>query len=97
MSLEATPFQYVETEQQLKELVTHLEDPNIKEIAVDLEAHAQRSYSGFTCLMQVSTRSRDFVVDTIKLRNEMPLLRPVFADGAKTKILHGSNSDIVWL
>ena len=26
---------------------------------------------GFTCLMQLSTRSEDFVVDTLALRNEL--------------------------
>ena len=39
-----------------------------REFAVDLEHHSYRTYQGFTCLMQISTRERDYVVDTIALR-----------------------------
>ena len=42
-----------------------------REVAVDLEHHSHRSFQGFTCLMQLSTRSEDFVVDTIALRSEI--------------------------
>jgi len=42
---------------------------NESEIAIDLEHHSYRSYQGFTCILQISTRKYDFVIDTIKLRN----------------------------
>ena len=32
------------------------------QIAVDLEDHHYRSFMGFTCLMQISTRKEDFLV-----------------------------------
>ena len=48
--------------------------------------------------MQVSSRERDFVVDTIKLRNILgKYLRPIFANPSKVKVLHGSDYDIEWL
>jgi exosome complex exonuclease RRP6 len=48
--------------------------------------------------MQVSSRERDFIIDTIKLRAILgPYLRPLFADPTKTKVLHGSDYDIEWL
>jgi len=79
-------------------MAEHLKEETSQEIAIDLEHHSYRSYQGFTCLMQVSTRVRDFVVDTIKLR---PLigkyLRGVFADSSKVKVLHGSDYDVEWL
>jgi exosome complex exonuclease RRP6 len=48
--------------------------------------------------MQVSTRFRDFIVDTFKLRQLVgPYLRPIFANPSKIKVLHGSDYDIEWL
>ena len=94
--LEDTPFLMVKNEEQLTEMVAHLEIVN--EIAIDLEAHTMRSYCGITCLMQVSTRERDFIVDVIGLRSIIgPALLHIFDDPAKTKVLHGADMDIQWL
>ena len=55
-------------------------------IAVDLEHHSYRSYQGITCLMQISTRSRDFIVDTLQLRNHLEPLNIVFTDPKIVKV-----------
>lgn len=48
--------------------------------------------------MQVSSRERDFIIDTLKLRSVMgKQLRPIFADPQKIKVLHGSDYDVEWL
>ena len=48
--------------------------------------------------MQISTRTKDFVVDTIALVDQIgDHLRPVFANPSKLKILHGANQDVKWL
>lgn len=47
-----------------------------KEVAVDLEHHSHRSFQGITCLMQISTRSEDFVIDTLALRSDLGALHP---------------------
>ena len=48
--------------------------------------------------MQVSTRAEDFIVDTLALRSLLgPALTPVFTDPAVVKVLHGADSDVVWL
>jgi hypothetical protein len=58
-----------------------------REIACDLEAHHYRSFQGFVCLMQLSTRKEDFVVDTIALRDYVgPMLGPIFADSSILKV-----------
>jgi 3'-5' exonuclease len=57
-----------------------------------------RSFQGFTCLMQLSTRSQDFIVDTLRLRSEIrPILCRPFANPSILKVLHGSDSDVMWL
>lgn len=54
---------------------------------VDLEHNQYRSFQGLTCLMQISTRTEDFIVDTLKLRIHVgPYLREVFKDPTKKKV-----------
>ncbi|KAJ2500524.1 exosome nuclease subunit [Coemansia sp. RSA 1972] len=90
-----TPFQYVDTPEQLSAMMEHLH--TVREVAIDLEHHDYRSYQGFTCLIQISTRSIDFVVDALALRAELNVLNEVTADPSVIKVFHGAESDIVWL
>lgn len=96
-SFEETPFEFVDTPERLAAMTEVLKQA--KEIAVDLEAHNNRSYRGFTCLMQISTRECDWVVDTLALRAELRehKLGGVLADPSVVKVFHGAESDIVWL
>ena len=94
--IEDTPFKRVEEVRDLKDLAAKLRSVN--EFAVDLEHNQYRSFQGLTCLMQISTRTEDFVVDTLKLRIHIgPHLREVFKDPTKKKAMHGADQDIVWL
>ncbi|WWD18046.1 hypothetical protein CI109_102493 [Kwoniella shandongensis] len=96
-SFEETPFEFVDTPQKLEKMVEKLKVA--KEIAVDLEHHQMRSFSGFTCLMQISTREQDWVIDTLALRREIRegKLGDVMTDPAIIKVFHGAESDIIWL
>ena len=90
-----TPFTWVDTRQLLDAMLDRLRIA--QELAVDLEHHSYRSYSGFLCLMQISTREEDFIVDTLALREELEELNEVFTDPRIVKVFHGAESDIVWL
>lgn len=69
-----------------------------KEIAIDLEHHDTHSYIGLVSLMQISTRDRDWIVDTLKpWRRKLQILNQVFADPSILKVLHGSHMDMIWL
>lgn len=58
-----------------------------KEIAVDLEHHDEHSYIGLVSLMQISTRSKDWIVDTLRpWRQELQILNQVFADPKIIKV-----------
>lgn len=46
------------------------------EVAVDVE-HSSKSYQGFTCLLQFSSRSKDYIVDVLPLWKEIPNLKKV--------------------
>lgn len=77
--LDETPLTYIETLPALKELAGEL--ASASEVAVDLEAHSYRSFQGFCCLMQLSTRQADYLVDVLALRTSIgPCLGPVFAN-----------------
>lgn len=67
------------------------------EIAVDLEHHHLESYIGVVCLMQISTRFTDYIVDTIKLREFIYEINEVFTNPSILKVLHGADFDIMWL
>ncbi|KAH8114700.1 ribonuclease H-like domain-containing protein [Phellopilus nigrolimitatus] len=94
-SFDNTPFVWIDTKTGLDSLLDKLRRAH--EIAVDLEHHSYRSFSGFLCLMQISTREEDFVVDTLALREELEDLNEVFTDPKIVKVFHGAESDIVWL
>jgi exosome complex exonuclease RRP6 len=81
-----TPFTWVDTPQQLDSMVEKLK--LAQELAVDLEYHSTRSFTGFLCLMQISTRDEDFVVDVIRLRKEVRegKLGGVLADPSIVKV-----------
>ncbi|RKF59549.1 Exosome complex exonuclease rrp6 [Erysiphe neolycopersici] len=94
--IDETPVIFVETEEQVMDM---LEDLKIsKEIAVDIEHHEARSYTGLLSLMQISTRTKDWIVDTLKpWRHKLQVLNEVFADPKIIKVFHGAFMDIIWL
>lgn len=47
--------------------------------------------------MQVSTRSRDFLVDVLALREHMHRINRWTTDRSILKVLHGADYDIKWL
>ena len=69
-------------------LISMLEDLRlVQEIAVDLEHHDEHSYIGLVSLMQISTRYKDWIVDTLKpWRDELQVLNEVFTDPRILKV-----------
>ncbi|KAL6764692.1 ribonuclease H-like domain-containing protein [Haematococcus lacustris] len=95
-SLELTPLHWVDTAEGLQAMVEQLQ--GCRHLALDLENHSFRSFQGFTCLMQVSSRDADWVVDCLALRAHLgPALQPLLADPGIVKVLHGADRDVVWL
>uniref|UniRef100_A0A8C5B2M4 Exosome component 10 n=1 Tax=Gadus morhua TaxID=8049 RepID=A0A8C5B2M4_GADMO len=93
--MEETKCSFIDT---LEELVALNETLcKVSEFAVDLEHHSYRSFLGLTCLMQISTREQDYIIDSLELRGELYLLNEVFTDPDIVKVFHGADSDIEWL
>ncbi|KAG9127111.1 exosome nuclease subunit [Ceratobasidium sp. 392] len=96
-TFEDTPFTFVDNTSQLTSMIASLTDKDVTEIAVDLEHHSLRTYKGLVCLMQISTRKQDWVVDALALRDELRSLSVVLGDPRIVKVFHGAESDVVWL
>lgn len=94
-ALEETPLIFVESAEKLPEIIEEL--GKCKEIAVDLEHHSYRSFQGFTCLMQLSTREKDYIIDTLALREDLHVLNEIFTQPSIVKVFHGADCDIEWL
>jgi len=86
---------FVDTKGALDSMIEELRHSN--EIAVDLEHHDYRTYYGLVCLMQISNREKDWIIDTLALRDDLQKLNIVFTDPNIVKVFHGAFMDIIWL
>jgi exosome complex exonuclease RRP6 len=53
-----------------------------------LQQHSYRSFQGFCCLMQISTREEDFLIDALELRSHMHLLNEPFTNPKIVKVYY---------
>ncbi|KAK0611514.1 ribonuclease H-like domain-containing protein [Immersiella caudata] len=96
LPLESTEAIWVDTYEGVLKMLEELK--NASEIAIDLEHHDYRTYTGILSLMQISTREKDWIVDTlVPWRHKLEVLNEVFADPKIVKVLHGAKMDIIWL
>ncbi|KRZ08933.1 Exosome component 10 [Trichinella zimbabwensis] len=95
MPLNACELVFVKTKKALQSLVDVLNSQQA--FAVDLEHNSYRSYYGLTCLLQFSTRDKDYIVDPFPIWREMHILNEPFTDPNIVKVMHGSSQDIQWL
>ena len=87
---------FVDTKEGVEEMLAELREAS--EIAIDLEHHDTHSYVGIVCLMQISTREKDWIIDTlVPWREDLQMLNEVFADPKVLKVFQGSTMDMIWL
>ncbi|KAK4194797.1 exosome complex exonuclease rrp6 [Triangularia verruculosa] len=96
LPVETTKAIWVDTYENVLEMLEELK--KAREIAIDLEHHDFRTYNGLLSLMQISTRDKDWIVDTlVPWRHKLEILNEVFADPKIIKVFHGAYMDILWL
>ncbi|XP_061184893.1 exosome complex component 10-like [Saccostrea echinata] len=95
LSTADTPLTFVSTVTEFQTILDRLRKEEI--LAVDLEHHSYRTFQGITCLMQISTATEDFLIDTLSLRNDLSPLNEILTNPAVVKVFHGADSDIDWL
>lgn len=95
LSLDSSKATFVDSLEGVSQMLEELKAA--KEIAVDLEHHDTHSYIGLTSLMQISTRDKDWIVDTLKpWREELQVLNEVFADPKILKVSKRSERLLEW-
>ena len=96
-NIESTKLVYIKNSKDLNNFISDFLSSPLRELAIDLEAHSDESYQGLTCLMQISTRTTDYIIDCIALRPYMNKLNLIFTNPYIVKVLHGSDFDVLWL
>ena len=85
----------MDSEDALLKVIDEISLEGCRELAIDLEHHSMRSFQGITCLLQMSTRSKDYVIDTLALRTHLNLLGSIFSNPNIVKVLHGCDHDVL--
>ncbi len=89
--LHMADFVFIEKQEQLS--VAAQEWSTLQEIAVDLECENQLHYYGsFLCLVQLSSRSKNWVIDVLAVP-DLSLLWQVFENRAILKVFHDISFD----
>ena len=89
-----TPATYIETSQALEDLVLALSGE--EQIAVDTESNNMYAYHGQVCLIQVSTRNHDYIIDPLKL-DDISIFGELLCDETIEKIFHAAEYDLICL
>ncbi|MCO5600370.1 hypothetical protein L7F22_054481 [Adiantum nelumboides] len=91
-------FKWIDTTEGMSGLLAHLKEERVNEIALDVEHHNFRSFQGLVCLVQLSTRWGDYIIDALspEVRAFSERLNEVMADPSKVKVLHGAEHDVLW-
>lgn len=87
-----TPARYIATDEALQNLVAELSKENL--LAVDTESNSMHAYYTRVCLIQLSTRQKDYIVDPFAIDNLQPL-GDLFADTSIEKIFHAAEYDLI--
>ncbi|GAB5491310.1 MAG: ribonuclease D [Phototrophicaceae bacterium] len=87
-----SPALYIKTKEALDKLVLELSGE--KQIAVDTESNNMYAYHGQVCLIQVSTRQQDYIIDPLKI-DDISSFGELLADDDIEKIFHAAEYDLI--
>lgn len=87
-----TPARYIDNNTALRNLVKNLENETL--LAIDTESNSLHAYRERVCLVQLSTRSDDYIIDPLRISDMQPL-GVVLADRKIEKVLHSADYDVM--
>lgn len=88
------PAIYISSTSALRAIIPQL--ANQPFLSVDTESNSLYAYREQVCLIQISTRTDDYIIDPLTI-DDMSALLPVFADARIEKIFHAVEYDIMGL
>lgn len=90
-STEQPDYRLIDTDKELDKLCRNLLKQNT--VALDLEADSMYHFKDRICLLQISTKDGNYVIDPLQIGDMSPLGQ-VLSNPEIQKILHGSDYDI---
>lgn len=81
----------IKRQDELERLAEELNQASL--VGVDTESNSLHAYQERVCLIQISTREQDYIVDPLALRDLSPL-GEVFANPAVEKVFHAAEYDL---
>jgi ribonuclease D len=93
-TLEKTQLVWIDHPEQLISIARELAKENI--LAVDTESNSLYAYQEQVCLLQFSSRSKDYLIDAVALSDLSPLA-PIFRSERILKVFHAAEYDLICL
>jgi ribonuclease D len=88
------PATYIQRDSDLRRLVNALKSEPL--VAIDTESNSLYAYRERVCLVQISTRSADYIVDPLTVHDMTPFAE-VMSDPAIEKVFHAAEYDLICL
>ncbi len=93
-NLEIFPPWIVTSTKELAEAVKEIE--NSPQLAIDIESDSFYAYRERVCLIQISSSSKDYIVDPLAIQ-DLSLLGKIFSNPNMEKIFHAGEYDVLCL
>lgn len=88
------PAVYIDHDTPFQRLIQRLADEPL--IAIDTESNSLYAYRERVCLVQISTRTADYIVDPLRVADLSPL-GPLLANPSIEKVFHAAEYDLLCL
>jgi ribonuclease D len=86
------PAIHIDTDEKLQKLVRELKNEPL--LALDTESNSLYAYHTRTCLIQLSTRQQDYIIDPFAITDMQPL-GTLLADEHIEKVFHAAEYDLI--
>jgi ribonuclease D len=83
---------WVDTQSKLEDCCLHLSIQS--SIGIDTESNSLFAYNEQTCLIQISSPKKDFLIDPLSI-SDISALQPIFANPSIEKVFHAAEYDIL--
>lgn len=90
----STPIVWVDKDKTLESFLQSMNGS--RQIAVDTESNSLFAYQEQVCLIQISTQSKDYLIDGLA-ELDLSTLGAIFADSSVEKLFHAAEYDIMCL
>ncbi len=88
------PALYIEHDKNLKQLIKKLKNEPL--LAIDTESNSLYAYQERVCLIQLSTRTQDYIIDPLRIADMSPL-GELLVDPKMEKVFHAAEYDLMCL